>query len=111
MSFLGVKAADSIEQYNADKVFFSCKGLDIQKGVTEGNDETGCIKQSMIKSAKKVYLTVDSSKFDTVGFYNICPLSGLDVVVTDKKPDERWMQAFEKNGIQCIYPKEAGETN
>ena len=39
MSFLGVKAADSIEQYNADKVFFSCKGLDIQKGVTEGNDE------------------------------------------------------------------------
>ncbi len=111
MSFLGVKAADSIEQYNADKVFFSCKGLDIQKGVTEGNDETGCIKQSMIKSAKKVYLTVDSSKFDTVGFYNICSLSGLDVIVTDKKPDERWMQAFEENGIQCIYPKETGEAN
>ena len=105
------RAAESIEQYNADKVFFSCKGLDIQKGVTEGNDETGCIKQSMIKSAKKVYLTVDSSKFDTVGFYNICPLSGLDVVVTDKKPDERWMQAFEENGIQCIYPKETGEAN
>ena len=92
-------------------MFFSRKGLDIQKGVTEGNDETGCIKQSMIKSAKKVYLTVDSSKFDTVGFYNICPLSGLDVVVTDKKPDERWMQAFEENGIQCIYPKETGEAN
>ena len=53
MSFLGVKAADSIEQYNADKVFFSCKGLDIQKGVTEGNDETGCIKQSRSKSDKK----------------------------------------------------------
>ena len=111
MSFLGIKAADSIEQYNADKVFLSCKGLDIQKGITEGNDETGCIKQSMIKSAKKVYLTVDSSKFDKVAFSNICPLSRLDVVVTDQKPDERWMEAFEKNEIECIYPKDISENN
>ncbi len=111
MSFLGIKAADSIERYNADKVFLSCKGVDIQKGVTEGSDETGCIKQSMIKSAKKVYLTVDSSKFDKVAFSNICPLSGLDVVVTDRKPDDRWMEAFEKNGIQCIYPEEINEAD
>ena len=111
MSFLGIKAADSIERYNADKVFLSCKGVDIQKGVTEGSDETGCIKQSMIQSAKKVYLTVDSSKFDKVAFSNICPLSGLDVVVTDRKPDDRWMEAFEKNGIQCIYPEEINEAD
>lgn len=106
MSLLGKKAADSIEKYNADKVFLSCKGFDIQKGVTEGNDETGSIKQSMIESAKKVYLTVDSSKFDKVAFSSICPLSKLDVVVTDQKPDARWMEAFEKNKIQCIYPKD-----
>ncbi len=106
MSFLGAKAADSIGKYNADKVFLSCKGLDLQKGVTEGNDETGSIKQRMIRSAGKVYLTVDSSKFDKVAFSNICPLSALDVVVTDQKPEERWMEIFEKNGIECIYPEE-----
>lgn len=106
MSLLGKKAADSIERYNADKVFLSCKGVDLQKGVTESSDETGSIKQSMIESAKKVYLTVDSSKFDKVAFFNICHLSKIDVVVTDKKPNERWMEAFKKYGIQCLYPKE-----
>ena len=106
MSLLGKKAADSIERYNADKVFLSCKGLDIQKGVTEGNEETGTIKQSMIESAQKVYLTVDSSKFDKVAFSSICPLSKIDVVVTDKRPDIKWMETFKKYGIQCLYPKE-----
>ena len=111
MSFLGIRAAESIQTYNADKVFLSCKGLDIEKGVTEGNDEASSIKQSMIQSAKKVYLTVDSSKFDRVAFSKTCPLSRLDVVVTDQKPEQRWMDAFEKNGVQCIYPEETNENN
>lgn len=106
MSLLGRRAVESIERFNADKVFISCKGFDLVKGVTEGNDETGSIKQSMLQSAKKVYLTVDSSKFDKVAFSTICPLSGIDVVVTDKKPDAKWMEAFRKLNIQCLYPKE-----
>lgn len=106
MSLLGKKAIDSIEAYNADKIFFSCKGLDLEKGVTEGNEEMGSIKQSMIKASRKVYLAVDSSKFDKVAFSNICKLSGLNVIITDKKPEPRWLSAFEEHGIQCIYPKE-----
>ena len=60
----------------------------------------------MLESAKKVYLTVDSSKFDKVAFSIICPLSKIDVVVTDKKPDAKWMDAFKRMNIQCLYPKE-----
>ena len=104
MSLLGKKATDSIEAYNADKIFFSCKGLDLEKGVTEGNEEMGSIKQSMIKASSKVYLAVDSTKFDKVAFSNICSLSRLDVVVTDKKPEEKWLSAFVEHGIRCIYP-------
>ena len=106
MSLLGKKAADSIERYHAEKVFLSCKGLDIQRGVTEGNEETGSIKQSMIESAQKVYLTVDSSKFDKVAFSRICPLSRIDVVVTDKRPDTKWLETFKKYEIECLYPEE-----
>ncbi len=110
MSLLGKKAADSIETYNADKVFFSCKGIDLERGVTEGNEETGAIKQSMMSSARKVYLTVDSSKFGRVGFVNICKLSKIDVVITDKKPEDKWLEAFKEYGVSCIYPdSEKGE--
>ncbi len=103
MSMLGIRAAECIRSYNADKVFFSCKGIDLEKGVTDGNDEIGGIKQNMISAAAKVYLAVDSTKFGKAAFSRICGLSGLDVVVTDKKPDREWLDAFEKAGIQCIY--------
>lgn len=106
MSLLGKRAAESIERYHADKVFLSCKGVDLEKGVTEGNDETGSIKQSMLESAKQVYLTVDSSKFDKVAFSTICSLSYIDCVVTDRKPEAKWLDAFKTLNITCLYPKE-----
>ena len=105
MSLVGKKASDNIEKYNADKVFLSCKGIDIEKGVTEGNDETGSIKQSMIHSSQKVYLTVDSSKFDKIAFSTICSLSKIDVIITDCKPEQKWLEIFRKNHIDCKYPK------
>lgn len=105
MAMTGKKAADSIECYHADKLFFSCKGLDMEKGVLEGNDEVAGIKQSMIQSAAKVYLVVDSTKFGKLAFSRICTLSRLDYVITDRKPEEQWLRAMEKQGVQCIYPE------
>jgi DeoR/GlpR family transcriptional regulator of sugar metabolism len=60
----------------------------------------------MLEAAGKVYLAVDSSKFDKVAFSRICPLTRIDVVITDKRPDERWLLYFEEYEIECIYPEE-----
>lgn len=106
MSLLGKNAMNSVESYNCDKVFLSCKGFDLENGATDGNDETAGIKQKMIASANKVYLAVDSTKFDKVAFSRICKLSDIDVIVTDKKPAEKWLAKFEKLGVECIYGME-----
>ena len=103
MSLLGKKAADSISAYNVDKAFLSCKGIDLEKGITDGNDETGGVKQNMISAADKVYLAVDSSKFGKTALSKICGLSEVDVIVTDEKPDNAWMDAFQRMGIACLY--------
>ncbi len=103
MSLHGRKAADTVGLYNADKVFFSCKGLDMERGATDGNDDTAEIKQKMIATAETVYLAVDSTKFGKVAFSRISSLKNVDVVVTDKKPAEEWLRVFEQNGIRCIY--------
>jgi DeoR/GlpR family transcriptional regulator of sugar metabolism len=105
MSLMGQKTADSIHSYNADKIIISCKGIDLEKGVTDGNEETAGVKQNMLATAGKVYLAVDSTKFGKIAFSQICSLSGVDVVVTDKKPDKKWLQAFDQLGIDCIYGK------
>lgn len=106
MSLLGKRAADSFENYNADKVFLSCKGLDIDKGITDGNDETGSMKQDMIKAANKVFLAVDHLKFGKVAFTKICDLSDIDVVITDQKPEGHWLESLQRLGIECLYPED-----
>lgn len=104
MSLLGKAAADTISSYNADKVFFSCKGLDLEHGATDGNDDTAGMKQEMIAAAGKVYLAADSTKFGKVAFSKISDLKNVDVIVTDEKPDEKWLEIWKQSGIQCIYP-------
>lgn len=103
MSLIGKKALDGISSYHVDKAFFSCKGIDLRNGITDGNDATGGIKQNMISAAEKVYLAVDSSKFGKTAFSQICGLSAVDFVVTDKEPDEAWSEAFRREKIKCIY--------
>ena len=103
MSLLGRRAAEGIRLYNADKVFISCKAFDIEKGVMDGNDDVSSIKQEMLKSASKVFLAVDSSKFSKVALSTICSLSDIDVVITDKKPSAQWLKAFRENNVECIY--------
>jgi DeoR/GlpR family transcriptional regulator of sugar metabolism len=104
MSLVGGKAVESIRMYHAEKVFLSCKGIDLEKGATESSEEAGIIKKEMISSSAKVYLAVDSSKFDRVAFSKICPLEGVNVVITDREPEAGWLDYFEKHNIECIYP-------
>lgn len=103
MSLIGKKALDGIGSYHVDKAFFSCKGIDLKNGITDGNVETGGIKQNMIAAADRVYLAVDSSKFGKTAFSRICGLSAVDCIVTDKRPDELWMETFRREKTECIY--------
>mgnify|MGYP001056802772 CR=1 FL=1 len=79
------------------------EGIDLDKGATDRNDDSVVVKQSILSSAGKIYLAVDSTKFGKVAFSKICSLSKVHVVVTDKKPDAAWLEAFEKMGIKFIY--------
>ena len=96
--------------YHADKVFLSCKGLSMERGITDGNDETAGIKQAMIASAEKVYLAADHSKFDKKAFSQICGFNRIDTVITDCEPDPVWREYFAGQDIGLIYPESGAKT-
>ncbi len=105
MSLFGRKAAETIGAYHAEKVFLSCKGISMEQGITDGNDETAGIKQAMIASADRVFLAVDHTKFDKTAFSQICGFQGIHTVITDKEPERRWREFLEGNGIGLICPE------
>ncbi len=104
MSLYGWKTAETLSSYHVDKVFMSCKGISMDRGITDGNDETAGIKQTMIASADNVYLAADISKFDKKAFSQICGFERINTVITDREPDRAWKEFFAANRIELIYP-------
>jgi DeoR/GlpR family transcriptional regulator of sugar metabolism len=61
------------------------------------------VKKAMLQSAKQKILAVDSTKFESVAFSKICDVTDLDMVVTDKKPTDAWLEYFKDKKISCLY--------
>ncbi len=111
LALVGPKAMEGISTFNADKVILSCKGLDMEKGITDANEMFSQVKQTMLKCAKQRILAVDHTKFDNIAFSRICKLSAIDMVVTDVRPSEEWLNYFAEKGIECLYGRTDGEGN
>ncbi len=101
--FTGRQVENIIDEYNVDLCVLSCKGLDMEKGITDTRDYNAAIKKTFMNSAKKVYLAVDHTKFDKTSFVRISNIGDVTAVVTDKEPSEEWKSYFASNNVELIY--------
>lgn len=104
LAFLGSRTEESIRSYYVDKVIISCKALDHEWGIMESKESFGTTKKAMIASGREKILVVDSTKFDQTAFSVAGKLRDVDVLVTDRKPSDKWMGYFKDAGVKCLYP-------
>lgn len=102
LSLVGKNAEKTVKNFYVDKAILSCKGIDMEKGITESNEAEAEVKNAMKACAKTTILAIDSSKFNNISFVKVMGLTKGDIVVTDKIENDRWLQYFEKNGVQLI---------
>lgn len=95
----------TIRSYYVDKAIVSSKGFDLEKGFTDSDERHANNKKSMLESARIKILAIDCSKFDRVAFAKIGDLRDITMVVTDAKPEEKWLQKFAEFHVECIYPE------
>lgn len=58
------------------------------------------IKRSFIEAANRCILLVDGDKFDGSGLVSVGPLSIVDLVVTDRSPDDGWRRILDQAGLE-----------
>lgn len=104
LDLIGPNSIKTIQSYHVDKAVISCKGLDLERGLTDSNELQAEVKKTMYSSSKKKILAIDSTKFNCISFTTICGTNEISAIYTEKKPEERWFQYFKKQGIECIYP-------
>ena len=103
LSFAGRQVESIIDEYNVDLCVISCKGLDMEKGITDTRDYNATIKKAFMRSAKKVFLAVDNTKFDKTSFVRLANIGEVDAVVTDREPSEEWKSYFASNNVELYY--------
>ena len=86
LSLQGPITQSTIKKYNVDIAFVSCKGMDINKGILDSNEDEAEIKRTMIKQANKVILLIDHSKYDKTAFVKLFDYDSIDYIITDVEP-------------------------
>jgi DeoR/GlpR family transcriptional regulator of sugar metabolism len=102
-SLVGSTAAAAIRRYNVDVAVLSCKALSMQNGITDSNQPESDIKTVMVQQAAKVILLADQTKFNETAFIRLFPFKNIDCLVTDKKPDKKWLRFLGENNVRVIF--------
>lgn len=85
-SYVGGMAADFLDTFRADAVFFSCRGYSPEEGlITESTAEEAFIKKKMIANAKAKIFLCDKSKYGKVFPHVIARADVPDVIITEKE--------------------------
>ena len=103
MSFIGRIAEETIKKsYYANKLFFSCRGATILRGLTESNEEEAEIKKAMMERAETSIFLCDHKKIGKLGVPIVSDLKSVDTIITDTKFTEEWKTVLSDNDVNVI---------
>ncbi|MDY0287253.1 MAG: DeoR/GlpR family DNA-binding transcription regulator [Sphaerochaeta sp.] len=86
---------------HADVLFLGASGFSLESGISCTNLIEAETKQAMIKSASRVCLLADSSKFGNVSLAKVCDWSSIDVLITNSLPPQA-CKALVSQGVTVV---------
>lgn len=95
-------AEAALSDFSCSKLFFGVDGIDLEHGITTSTIEEAKLTQVMMRSASKIIILADSSKFGQRGFGRICSLEEIDVIVTDSRISEQAVAMAEEAGVDLV---------
>lgn len=79
----GQPALQFLSSLYLDRAFISATGFDLDRGVTTLEPDEALVASTMLRQSRQVIVVVDSSKIGQVSPALICPVSAVQVLVTD----------------------------
>lgn len=93
LCYIGEDAERTVSNYNADILFFSCRGLSAEGQLTDTSVEENGLRRCMLRQSAKRILLCDSSKLGNVYLNNLCHLSEVDEMICEE-PVPRQLRAM-----------------
>ncbi|KIL41620.1 DeoR faimly transcriptional regulator [Gordoniibacillus kamchatkensis] len=99
LSYVGPLAERSLDAYHVDKLFLSCKGVHLERGISESNELQALVKKKMIDIADQVVLLADSSKFGVRAFTQVAELAEVDAIISDQRLGRDTVAQLQERGF------------
>ena len=100
MSFVGPAAEQQLEGYHADKLFMSCRGIDLHFGLSDASEAQARLRQMMLNQAGRRTLLIDHSKFGVKALARIAGIDAFDEVITDAGVSPETLAALEALSVE-----------
>ena len=101
-SVFGYSAIRELERVNFDQAFLGVTGFHPSVGFSCGISDEALLKETAIRQSRQVIALMDSSKIDVKCSFSFCRLSDIDVVVSDGKLPEEFLDECRKYGVQVL---------
>ncbi len=82
-SLVGEEAHRTIESYNAEIAFFSCRGLSDDGFLTDISDSENNIRRKMLAHSENAYLMCASNKIGKKYFHNLCSVKDISGIICE----------------------------
>jgi DeoR/GlpR family transcriptional regulator of sugar metabolism len=103
--FEGVLTTDALKRLNIDRAFFSCRGIDPQRGLSDPSEASATYKTRLIDLAARSILLADHTKFSTRSTVNFAPTQKIHTLITDTGLAASKLVPFTQKGVTCIRVK------
>lgn len=102
-SFVGLTAHETLSTLRITKAFMATNGVSIEHGITHNTFLEAEMKKGAVAHAQQVYVLADISKLDKVGTIAYCPLSQISVLITDRRPAEKYAKYAQTHNVRLVY--------
>lgn len=99
---IGTMVASQIRSFRAHHAVLTVGALDSRTGAMDFNIEEAQVARAMVEQSRLVTILMDSSKFNQLASFEVCPLARIDRLVCDCTPPDALGQALENAGVEII---------
>ncbi|GAB3712640.1 DeoR/GlpR family DNA-binding transcription regulator [Nocardiopsis nanhaiensis] len=91
-----------LPEITINTLFLGVTSIDLQNGLFTHDEGEAAINAALAKTARRVIVVADSTKFHTTSFARICELDAVDALVTDSGVESATVRELEKRGIEVV---------
>jgi DeoR/GlpR family transcriptional regulator of sugar metabolism len=101
-SLVGPLASSAAEMLFADTMFIGVDGIDIKQGLTCTHPAEAEVLRKLVGHSKRRIVVADHSKLGAVAKWLLCPVSEINMLITDRGASDEIVAQFEMAHVQIM---------